>query len=389
MAIRSWIAGYANNGKAQRYGDVEVMISGNYCLIIDGGCEQATDKLIAYLKRNKIKKVYLLLTHAHYDHFYGLKKIIEDDYFEVQAFYCYNPKTLEVGLSNNRGSREVRSDIEALKNIINKCKNKKIAVKYLKHKQKVALGDIKFQVFRKQPTHVEDDDTEGWSYVNDGSLCLYFYELYYWTSGDGSERIYDFIKELGIKVKFFKIPHHGNNCPMSQAEGLKEQGANVCWYNSLEPNGVGTTDFTEYGARRCKQAGINVLTVDGDINWIARNGKLIVYKGNKKISFVVKYMGSDVFKSPTVNVIRNIFLGKYKSSEDRYTRLLDAGYYPLAAQNKVDKVISVAKQIISGKLDYGRDKQRIINLDKQFGKGYGQLIQDEINSLLGAKSKKW
>ena len=67
--IRSWIPGYLMNGKEQRYGDVEVIISDDYCLIIDGGCEQATDKLIAYLKRNKIKKVYLLLTHAHYDHF--------------------------------------------------------------------------------------------------------------------------------------------------------------------------------------------------------------------------------------------------------------------------------------------------------------------------------
>ena len=120
MAIRSWVAGYSMTNKEQRYGDVEVIISGNYCLIIDGGDGLATDKLIAYLKRNKIKKVYLLLTHAHYDHYYGLWKIIKDGYFEVQTFYCYDPKSLEGGLRDNRGSREVRDDINTLKKIKNK-----------------------------------------------------------------------------------------------------------------------------------------------------------------------------------------------------------------------------------------------------------------------------
>ena len=387
--IRSWIPGYSMSGKMQKYGDVEVIISGDYCLIIDGGCEEATDKLISYLKRNKIKKVYLLLSHAHWDHYYGLRKILRDNYFEVQTFYCYDPKTLEGGLRNNKGSKEVRSDISALNGIISECKNKKIKVQYLKHKDKVALGDIKFQVFRKQPSKVEDDDDNGWCYINDGSLCLYFYELFYWTSGDGSERIYDFIKELGIKVKFFKVPHHGNNCSRSQAEGLKAHGANYCWYNTLEPNGIGTNDFTLYGARRCKQAGINVFTVEGDINWIAKNGQFVIYKGGKKYSFSIGYKGNTSLKQPNAAIVRNVFMSKYGKGETRTTKLLDAGYYPVAAQNKVNLVVKVAKQIIHKEVDYGEEQTRWNNLDKKYGKGYGHLIQDEINSLLNAKSKKW
>ena len=387
--IRSWIPGYSMSGKMQKYGDVEVIISGDYCLIIDGGCEESTDKLISYLKRNKIKKVYLLLSHAHWDHYYGLRKILRDNYFEVQTFYCYDPKTLEGGLRNNKGSKEVRSDISALNGIISECKNKKIKVQDLKHKDKVALGDIKFQVFRKQPSKVEDDDDNGWSYINDGSLCLYFYELFYWTSGDGSERIYDFIKELGIKVKFFKVPHHGNNCSRSQAEGLKAHGANYCWYNTLEPNGIGTNDFTLYGARRCKQAGINVFTVEGDINWIAKNGQFVIYKGGKKYSFSIGYNGNTSLKQPNAAIVRNVFMSKYGKGETRTTKLLDAGYYPVAAQNKVNLVVKVAKQIIHKEVDYGEEQTRWNNLDKKYGKGYGHLIQDEINSLLNAKSKKW
>lgn len=389
MAIRSWVCGFPMTNKEARYGDVEVIRSGKYTLIIDGGCDRATDALISYLKRNKIKKVWLLLTHAHYDHWYGFKKILEDNGFIVVALYCYDPKSLEGGLRDNKGSREVRNDIKGLREIIQKCKDKNIKVVYLKHRDKVTLGDIKFQVFRKQPTRVENDDDNGWAYINDGSLCLYFYELYYWTSGDGSEKIWDFIKELGIKVKYFKIPHHGNNCPMNQANGLKSHGADICWYNTLEPNGIGTNDFTLYGARRCKQAGINVLTVEGDINWIAKDGYFTIYKGGKKLTFKIPYKGKSEYKTHDANIVRKVFEGKMKKGDYRTTLLLDAGYYPIAVQNRINLIIKIAKAIINGTMDFGKNEERISNLDKKYGKGYGQLIQDEINHQLNSKSKKW
>lgn len=389
MSIRSWVCGFNMPSKETRYGDVEVIRSGKYTLIIDGGCERATDALISYLKRNKIKNVWLLLTHAHYDHWYGLKKILEDSGFVVKAFYCYDPKSLEGGLRDNKGSREVRKDINGLKEIIQKCRDKKVKVIYLKHRDKVQLGDIKFQVFRKQPNRVENDDDNGWAYVNDGSLCLYFYELYYWTSGDGSEKIYDFIKELGIKVKYFKIPHHGNNCPMNQANGLKSIGADICWYNTLEPNGIGTNDFTLYGARRCKQAGINVLTVEGDLNWIAKDGYFTIYKSGKKLTFKIPYKGKSEYKTHDANIVRKVLEGKMNKGDYRATLLLDAGYYPIAVQNRINLIIKIAKAIINGTMDFGKNEERIANLDKKYGKGYGQLIQDEINHQLNSKSKKW
>jgi len=390
--IRGWIAGFDRPSKETRHGDSTVFIDdkNKICFIIDGGCDECATALIKYLKRNGIKKVYLLLSHPHYDHADGLKKIIRDDYFTVLAFYCYDPKTLEGGLRNNKGSKAVRGDIDYLNRIISEAKNKKIPVKFLKHGDKVELGDIKFKVYRKQPSRVEDDDDDGWAYVNDGSLCCYFYEWYYWTSGDGSERVWDFIEELGIKVKFFKIPHHGNNCPRSQANGLKNQGANYCWYNDLEPDGVGTNDFTEFGANRCKQAGIKVFECIGDINFVIANGRFLIYKDGKKYAFSVPYKGTFTFKiNGLVDVVRDVFMGKYGSSNTRITRLLDAGYEPVAIQDRVNLVVNTAKKIIDRKVNYGRNEQRIKNLDKAFGAGYGQLIQDEINSLLNAKSKKW
>lgn len=292
--IKSWIPCFGKPNKETRYGDTQVFIDtkNNICLIIDGGLGQCSSRLISYLKQNKIKEVYLLLTHPHNDHGDGLINIIEDSYFTVLCFYCYDPNSLKSGLRNNKGSDSVRDDIDYLNDIISKARKKEIDVKYLVHGDKVELGDIKFNVYREQPSRVEDDDTYGWAYVNDGSLCLYFPDLYYWTSGDGSDSIWDFIKKLGLTVKFFKIPHHGNNCPRSQANGLKSHGANLCWYNDLEPKGVGTNDFTLYGAGRCKEAGITVINCIGaDINITFAMKKATITKGNSSWSYAIPYGG--------------------------------------------------------------------------------------------------
>ena len=292
--IKSWVAGFKRPSRETRYGDSQVFIDtkNNICFIVDGGDGECASRLISYLKENNIRKVYLLLTHPHSDHGDGLRKIIKDSYFTVLCFYCYDPNSLKKGLSNNRGSNSVREDIDYLNRMISEAKDRGIEVKYLSNGDKVELGNIKFNVYREQPSRVEDSDTYGWAYVNDGSLCLYFPELYYWTSGDGSDRIWDFIKKLGLTVKFFKIPHHGNNCPQSQANGLKSHGANLCWYNDLEPNGIGTTDFTAYGARRCKEAGIKVIDCIGsDINMTFAMGKATITKGSSSWNYTIPYYG--------------------------------------------------------------------------------------------------
>ena len=292
--IKSWIPSFGKPNKETRYGDTQVIIDtkNNICLIIDGGLGQCSKRLISYLKQNKIKEVYLLLTHPHNDHGDGLLDIIKDSYFTVLRLYCYDPNSLKSGLRNNSGSASVREDIDYANDIISEAKERKIEVKYLVHGDKVELGDIKFNVYREQPSYVANSDAYGWAYVNDGSLCLYFPELYYWTSGDGSDKIWDFIKKLGLKVKFFKIPHHGNNCPQSQANGLKSHGANLCWYNDLEPNGVGTNDFTAYGAKRCKEAKITVIDCIGaDIEMSFAMGKATITKGGSSWNYDISYKG--------------------------------------------------------------------------------------------------
>ena len=74
-----------------------------------------------------------------------------------------------------------------------------------------------------------------------------------------------------------------------------------------------------------------------------------------------------------------------KKMLDRTTNLLDEGYNPGLIQKSVNSVINTAKGILSGKLDYGKNQTRIARLDKEFGSGYGQLIQDYINVLAGVR----
>ena len=388
--IHIWAPGLGYPSKETRYGDGQIVSDGKNFLVIDGFCGYGTQVLIKKLKSWKIKEPYLAITHAHYDHAEGIFQIIKDSYFTPKALWCYDPDTLTIGLNNNAGSREVKSDINYLSKIINAAKAKNIPIKYLKNNQNIVKGDIKIKVYREQPTRVVSDDTEGWAYVNDGSLCFYFPEINYWTSGDGPQAIFNLIKKTGAKVKFFKIPHHGNNCSQSQAKGLKNAGAVACWYNDLEPNGVGTNDFTLYGARRCKQAGLKVLESKSDINMLFYSGKAhIWHNGREMANYSCAYQGDAALKVPSANIIRNIFMNKYGTGDTRITNLIKAGYFPKIANEKVTLVITVANSIINKKTNYGKNQERIANLDKKFGKGYGQLIQDEINSLLKSKNAKW
>ena len=200
--IRGYVLGFNRPNRETRYGDAELIRSnrGKYNLLIDGYCGSGADKLIAYLKKKKIKDLWLALSHPHYDHSDCQHKIIKDTYFNVKCLYCCDPETLKSGLRNNRGSQEVKKDIKDLENLIAEAKARGIKVVFLKHLDKITIGDIKINIYRQQPKYVEDDDTQGWSYVNDGSLCFYFPQLYYWTSGDGPEKICDFIKNLGLKA---------------------------------------------------------------------------------------------------------------------------------------------------------------------------------------------
>ena len=381
--IRIYIPGFSRGQSGgPRFGDATVIriIEGSYAgnLVIDGYCGAGTTKLISYLKAHKIKSPYLFISHAHYDHYKGIREIIRDKYFTPKRLYMYDPTSL-----NSSYSSDVRNEIKTMKAIVSEAKERGIPVSYLRHNQTLKFGGLKMIVYRKQPSGGDCSD----SHINDGSLCFWFPDLKYWTSGDGPEKIYDMCKSVGARPVLYKIPHHGNNCPRSQAQGMRSAGALYCWDNDISTS---YTEFLLYGRRRCVEAGIKYLSCIGDLNFCAYGGKMRMYKDGKTYQYTCAYKGTNALKSPGVTVVRYTMRGKYGSSNDRATNLIEAGIAPNAAQAKINKVVKLANEIKNGTelgKSYGKNQTRINRIDAEMGKGYGQLVQDYINVLCGVRKE--
>lgn len=334
--IRINIPGFSNSDSGgPRWGDATIVDDGTNYVVIDGYCGVGKRKLIARLKKIQCKSPYLYISHAHGDHDEGIMAIIDDSYFSPKGLYCYDPSSLSGGFKCG----EVKSDAAYLQKIIGKAKAKHIPVKFLKHGDHQKHGDIEFYVYRKQPAYEGTGaDPHGWAYINDGSLCFWFPNIKYWTSGDGPERIYDMCKEVGAKPVFFKLPHHGNNCPRSQSEGMKSIGAKYCWDNDYSTT---ITDFLQYGRGRAIEAGLKYFGIHGDINVIAQSGYVSIYKDYKVYRYKCAYSGKTALKQPTLAAVEGVLNGDYGNNNTRITNLIDAGFYPIAVQNHINKMLKL------------------------------------------------
>ena len=77
--IRFNIIGFNKTDKgAPRWGDCTIIDDGMNHLVIDGYCGIGTTRLISRLKKLKVKDPVLFISHAHHDHYYGIRKIIND-----------------------------------------------------------------------------------------------------------------------------------------------------------------------------------------------------------------------------------------------------------------------------------------------------------------------
>ena len=387
--IRIYIPGFSKSDSGgPRWGDCQIIDDGTNYEVIDGYCGVGTTRLIKRLKARKIYSPYLYISHAHYDHYKGIREIINlkengKYVFTPKMLYCYDPESLKTSnVKNTKGYSYIKAEINTLTKIINEAKARKIPVTFLKHGDHIKHGEIEFYVYRKQPTTLQADDNQGDSYMNDGSLCFWFPKLKYWTSGDGPERIYDMCKSVGARPAFFKIPHHGNNCTRTQAEGLRKDGAKFCYDNDISTY---YTEFLLYGRRRCEQAGIKYFNCIGDLNIIAQGGAVAIYKAGGVYRYTCTYKGKTALQGANVAVVRKVMQGKYGNGEARTTNLIDAGFYPVAVQDKVNKVVATAKGIKDGSLNYGKNEARLAKVDSLLGKGYGQLVQDYINVLCGVR----
>lgn len=395
MSLFWHVPGFSSYKNDTREGDTQFFKYRNdntgksYFLVIDGGTPTYANVLIRDLKmfgaHADTSEVRIAASHTHYDHIKGLRILINHKTnkkytFNITTLYCYNPDSLKSGLRSNKGSGYVRSEISNMKDMIDEAKARGIKVVYLTNKQKVVWGDIKFQSYRMQPSRVEDSDKYGDSYLNDGSLA--FWEQSYLTSGDGPDRMDKLCDKYDLKPVMVKGPHHGNCFVRDCAKWMKNHGTWLYWDNDLSK---GITDFLQTGREDAIGVGMTVMNVIGAINGIFLNGKAVIYKGNKIYRYDISYSGHIKMTDANAAFIRRVLKGDFGNGDTRTTYVLCYNHNPGSVQKQVNGVVSLAKDILSGKKDYGKDKDRINRIDKEMGKGFGQLVQDYINVLAGVR----
>ncbi len=292
MAITLFVPGFKTGKTDDRRGDGAVVRSDlGTALVIDGFDGSAPSAaLIKWMKDNGCAEPDLLLTHPHFDHFVGLNMILSDSFFRVKKFFCYDPESIVHGIGSDGNGRSVARDHADLCKCIALAERAGAKVEFLEAGSEVELDDIRFRVWRKQPEEFgEFDFNNAFAFMNDGSLCCYFPELCFLTTGDGPDQLKEAVAYFGGRICFMKVPHHGNNCSMSNAQAAREAGCTLAYETNIEAGGPGTTDFTRYGSRRLVQQGVRVLMQDADILARAEDGKLTVSQGKESWIFEVPY----------------------------------------------------------------------------------------------------
>lgn len=332
--IRIHIPGfYDSDSGGPRWGDAQIIDDGKNYEVIDGYCGVGTSHLIKALKDRGIKSPYLYITHAHYDHRYGIRQIIKDTWFSPKALYCQNPSTLTAY------NADVKGDIDALKTIINEAKARKIPVIYLNNGDKIVHGEIKFTVYRDNPKWTGNSD----AYLNDGSLCYWFPELLYLTTGDAGLWCAERYK---LPVKFFKGGHHDNDNsgdtmkPSEMCRWLKNRGCEYFWDNDFSTK---LTDFLMTGREDALNAKMKFFDIHGDINVIYYRKKTVIYKHGQIYRYECDYNGAPALVNPDLENVKMVLSGKAGTDDARTTYLLNHKMNPGLIQKEVNELYKLIK----------------------------------------------
>jgi glyoxylase-like metal-dependent hydrolase (beta-lactamase superfamily II) len=321
------------SGGETRLGDATIIDDGKNYEVIDGYCGNGTMRLIAALKARGIKNPYLHITHPHYDHRYGIRKIINDSWFKPKALYCQNPDSITAHNS------DVKSDIDALRTVIREAKAKGITVVYLNNGDKIVHGEIKFTVYRRNPAW--DGSSE--AYLNEGSLCYWFPEQSYLTTGDASMWC---AEKYNLHPKWVKGGHHGNDIggltlkPSQMAQWLKKNGCLYYWDNDFSTR---ITDFLQTGREDAQTAGMKYFDIHGDINAIFFRKRAVIYKHGQIYRYACSYNGAPTLAEPNLENVKMVLAGKAGTDDARVTYLLNRSMNPGLIQKEVNELYKLIK----------------------------------------------
>lgn len=309
------------------------MDDGKEALVCDAGCGKYTERTLDVLEERKILRPHLYNSHPHGDHL-GIRKVIKSKDFKPKSLSVPDPDSYE------DVSGEVRSNKQALRDLIAEAKERKIPVTYLRNGNRIVRGQMKFTVY--QDTVVGyTGNSEG--YVNDRSLAFWFPELSYLTTGDAGMWC---VRKYGLKPKFIKLGHHGNRIdgddlkPSQMAPLMKKNGCLFCWDNDYSTK---LTDFLMTGREDAQNAGMTILGVHGDINAIWFGKRCVIYKGSNLYRYACTYAGKATLNGPTLTNVKAVLRGDAGADDARVTYLLNRGQNPGLIQKEVNELYALIK----------------------------------------------
>lgn len=277
-----------------RMGDGIAMICAGQVMLVDGfQGGQPTDGLRSWLASRGVKDIDIaVLTHPHWDHYNGLLQIEEDSRFHIKLVYMYDPLTLKHGCDGSANGISVKEDMDNAYKWIRAMQAHGTRVLWIDKGSTIKFGDITWKIFREQPTRfTEEDQGNGWAFVNNGSLCLYSPETELILPGDGPDDQECMMDYFGGEVSGTDVTHHMGSWTQHNARALKRRGCVVAFGSCVEKNGPGTSGWTQYGGRRIKEEGIPLWGQEDDIYIHAENGLITFRQGSKTISKKVPYQG--------------------------------------------------------------------------------------------------
>lgn len=249
---------------------------------------EAGNNLIQYLLDNGLRTIDGCGSHAHGDHLGGFFKMLESGKITIENFYCYDPASLKLAGTGSANARSAKEDKEYLQNLLDKLMAKGTKIHYVKTGDTIVCGEMVFEVCRNQPASFGQYDTgEAWGYLNDGSINLYERAFHVLLCGDGGGR--KAAQYFNGDIDVCESEHHGNGDGSSKVADVKARGCGLAIECNNEKGGPGSCGFTQFGAKRFREAGITVWMLNADIKGVAKGGKLTVTQGSSSKTFDVPF----------------------------------------------------------------------------------------------------
>lgn len=178
-------------------GDSILINSPDYCVLVDAGPNSSQNKLVSYLKAEKVSRLdCLVLTHPHEDHIGGADLILET--FETDTVLM----------------PDCPSGSAAFENLLDAIEKAGLSITIPKRGDTFSLGDMKFTVLA--PGDTEYKETNDYSIV----LKLEYGSTAFMLTGDAEalseNEIIDYFGSDYLKCDVLKAGHHGSSTSNSE-----------------------------------------------------------------------------------------------------------------------------------------------------------------------------